>query len=696
MPSSTKEYNRLKKEKSPYLIQHADNPVDWYPWSKEAFNKAKKENKPIFLSIGYSTCHWCHVMAHESFEDKDVARLLNNNFVCIKVDREERPDIDKIYMNVCQMISGRGGWPLTIIMTPDKEPFFAATYIPKESRFGIKGLLTLLPEIKNLWEKKSDSLIKSASEITKSLQKISKPSKGRELTIKTLHSAYEQLFNSFDELYGGFGNQPKFPTPHNLMFLLRYFKRTSNSYCLNMVYSTLEHMRKGGIYDHIGLGFHRYSTDRKWFLPHFEKMIYDQALLILAYTEAYQATKKQIFKKTTQEIIEYVFRDMTSKEGGFYSAEDADSEGKEGKFYTWDYEELKEKLKPDEFRIIEKFYNIKRQGNFTPEAEKAERKNIFYQKMSIEEFSEFYKIKKEELIDKLEKIRSKLFQIRKKRIHPEKDEKILTDWNGLMIAALAKSAQIFNEKSYAEKAEKTLDFIKKNMIKKNGELMHRYKDGEAEIQGYADDYAFLIFGLIELYQATFKSKYLKISLDLNSYLLNHFWDKSSGGLFFTSDEGEKLIARTKEIYDGAIPSANSFTMLNLLRFSRITGNTDFEDKAIEIGISFYDQINSYPAGYSQIMIGLDFAIGPSYEIVIVGDINKSDTQIIVKEINKIYLPNKLIILKEPDSKIPKIEKIAPFVKDYSQIKNKATIYVCKNQQCQLPTTDIYKINELLV
>jgi uncharacterized protein YyaL (SSP411 family) len=695
MSSSAKKYNRLKNEKSPYLLQHADNPVNWYPWSQEAFDKAKKEKKPVFLSIGYSTCHWCHVMAHESFEDEEVAEQLNNNFVCIKVDREERPDIDKIYMSVCQLISGRGGWPLTIIMTPDKEPFFAATYIPKETRFGIKGMLTLIPEINNLWKNKSERLLKSAREITSALQRIPKSIVEKELTIDTLDSAYEQLFNSYDELFGGFGNQPKFPTPHNLLFLLRYWNRTGNKYCLKMVENTLQQMRMGGIYDHIGYGFHRYSTDRKWILPHFEKMLYDQALLIIAYTEAYQATKKSIYKNTTQEIIEYVLRDMTDKEGGFFSAEDADSEGKEGKFYTWGYKELKDILRSEELKIVEKLYNIKNNGNYSSEDGSFDKKNIFYQNMNLDDYKKFYNLGKEKIIDILEKIRIKLYNIRKKRVHPEKDDKILTDWNGLMIAALSKAGKVFNELLYIEKAEKALNFIVKKMMKENGELLHRYRKGEVKIDGYADDYAFLIFGLIELYQATFNSKYLKISLELNKYFLNYFWDKKNGGLYFTSDKGEKLIARSKEIYDGAVPSANSISMYNLIRLGRITGNTDFEEKAKQIGIFFYEQINSYPAGHTQIMIGQNFAIGPSYEIVIVGNLDKFDTKKIIGEINSIYLPNKVVIFKDPSSKDSEIEYISPFVKDYSQLENKTTIYVCRNHQCNLPITSIDKMKEQL-
>jgi len=687
--------NRLKNEKSPYLLQHANNPVDWYPWGNEAFNKAKKENKPIFLSIGYSTCHWCHVMAHESFEDSEVAKLLNNSFVCIKVDREERPDIDKIYMNICQMITGGGGWPLTIIMTPDKKPFFAATYIPKESQYGNKGLLTVIPEIKKHWENKPNDLLKSADQIIATLQKTTKNTGGIELSKKTLDLTYEQLFNSFDELYGGFGYQPKFPTPHNLLFLLRYWKRTGNNYSLKMVLNTLEQMKMGGIYDHIGFGFHRYSTDRKWILPHFEKMLYDQALLIMAYTEAYQVTKRQNFKKTAQEIIEYVIRDMTSIEGGFYSAEDADSEGKEGKFYNWIYDELKQIITYEELTLVEKFYNIKKEGNYSTEMGKISKENIFYQIACIEDYANYNQINKNELLDKLETIRNKIFKMRNKRVHPDKDDKILTDWNGLMIAALSKAFQVFNCKDYIEKAEKALNFILKYMMQKNGDLSHRYRKGEVKIPGFADDYAFLIWGIIELYQVTFNPKYLKLAIDLNNYLLNYFWDKKRGGLFFTSIKNEKLLNRTKEVYDGAIPSSNSVTMYNLIRLARITGNLDLEEKAKQIGITFSVQINKIPYGYTQMMASLDFAIGPSFEIVIVGNKDKKDTQKIIKFINSIYLPNKVVILKEPDIKNSLIEELVPFIKDYNQIKNKATVYVCKNQICQLPITDIKKLKHVL-
>jgi hypothetical protein len=695
MSDSNKKVNRLINEKSPYLLQHAYNPVDWYPWSEEAFIKAKKFNKPIFLSVGYSTCHWCHVMAHESFEDTQVAKLLNDNFVCIKVDREERPDIDKIFMDVCQLLTGSGGWPLTIIMTPDKEPFFAATYLPKETRYGIKGLMTLIPEVKRLWEHKTDSLLKSARKITETLKEIPKQNTGKELDQKTLVSAYEQLFNSFDELHGGFGYQPKFPMPHNLLFLLRYWKKTKNNYCLKMVETTLEQLRQGGIYDHIGFGFHRYSTDRNWILPHFEKMLYDQALLIITYSEAYQATKKEIFKKTAREIIEYVIRDMTSSKGGFYSAEDADSEEEEGKFYTWSYEEISKELTSEEMELASKFFNIKKEGNFNFGLDEKSKENIFYQTMDTADFAKFYKIEEKILLDKLEKIRKQLFLIREKRIHPEKDDKILTDWNGLMIAALSIAASVFNEKKYVKYVEKALNFIIKNMSKKSGELLHTYRKGEAKISGYADDYAFLIWGLIELYQATLNSIYLKISLDLNKYLMNHFWDKTNGGLFFISDTEEKLFTRKKEVYDGAIPSANSVQMYNLTRLARITGNPKFEEKALQITKIFSDQISKIPSGHTQMMVGLNFAIGPSFEIIIVGNKDKKDTQKIIRKINSMYVPNKVTVLKQPDSKETLIEGLAPFIKKYSQVEGKSTIYVCKNQQCQVPTTKIDDIKKLL-
>ena len=456
--------NRLQNEKSPYLLQHADNPVDWYPWGDEAFEKAKKEDKPILLSIGYSTCHWCHVMEHESFEDNEVAALMNENFISIKVDREERPDIDNIYMTVCQLLSkGSCGWPLNIIMTPEKKPFYAATYIPKQSRYGRLGMMELVPRIGEVWKNNREEILKSADSATQSLAVATDPTRiqaSEELDNTTLKKTFQQLESRYDPAHGGFGNRPKFPTPHNLLFLLRYGQRTGNQKAIDMVSKTLESMSNGGIFDHIGFGFHRYSTDREWLVPHFEKMLYDQALLALAYTEAYQLTKNQGFKQTAEQIFTYVLRDMTSPKGGFYSAEDADSEGEEGKFYLWTEQEIIEILGRDEGEIIINIYNTNANGNFTDEVSgEKPRTNILHLNKNPDQAAMALGISRDELDRRIGQSRQKLFDIREKRIHPFKDDKIITDWNGLMIAALAKAGRVFNNKNYTDAAEKAAIFI---------------------------------------------------------------------------------------------------------------------------------------------------------------------------------------------------------------------------------------------
>jgi len=689
-------HNRLILQKSPYLLQHAENPVDWYPWSEEAFEKAKKENKPVFLSIGYSTCHWCHVMAHESFEDPEVAKLMNGTFVSVKVDREERPDIDGVYMTVCQMMTGSGGWPLTVIMTPDKEPFFAATYIPKETRFGRLGMLTLIPRIKELWSTRQAEVLSSATQITASLQNTAPGAPGEGLNECLLHLAYEQLLERFDEHYGGFGSAPKFPTPHNLLFLLRYWKRTGNEKALSMVEKTLQSMRRGGIYDHIGFGFHRYSTDSKWLVPHFEKMLYDQALLAIAYTEAYQATKKAEYAKTAHEIFTYVMRDMTSPEGVFYSAEDADSEGEEGKFYSWTNDEIQKVLSHQGTNLAVRLFNITANGNFTDEvAGRKTGRNILHLTKSIDELASDLSMTAPDFRAQIEEIREKLFAYRKKRIHPHKDDKILTDWNGLMVAALAKGAQVFNELKYASAARRAADFILKNVRSSEGQLLHRYRDGDAALTAHVDDYAFLIYGLLELYEVTFEVYYLETALGLNDDLIRHFWDYENGGFYFTADDGERLLVRQKEIYDGAVPSGNSVAMLNLLRLGRITASADFEEKAARIGRAFYGNVSQLPSAYTQLMASADFAIGPSYEVVIAGDLQADDTRQMLDAIRGIFVPNKVVILHPTDQKPPLIDGIVPFIKDHSSIDSKATAYVCLNYNCQLPTNDIGSMLELL-
>ncbi len=681
--------NRLINEKSPYLLQHAYNPVDWYPWGKEAFEKAKKEDKPVFLSIGYSTCHWCHVMEKESFEDEEVAELMNSAFVSIKVDREERPDIDSVYMKACLRMTGSGGWPLSMILTPDKKPFYAATYIPKESKSGRMGMLEMIPRIKNLWSTQRDEVGKLAVQNLSALKEVS--ASGAELDEDILHAAYEQLLEMFDEEHGGFGDAPKFPTPHNLIFLLRYWRRTGDKMALFMVEKTLSGMRRGGICDHAGFGFHRYSVDSGWLVPHFEKMLYDQALLALAYMEAYQATGKQEYGKTCREIFTYVLRDMASPEGGFYSGEDADSEGEEGKFYLWTEDEIRSVLSGEETELVRKVFSIAREGNF-PEG-KNTRRNILYMTKSLSESASALKIPGEELQNSIEAARRKLFDAREKRIHPGKDDKILTDWNGLMIAALAKGAQVFDEPAYSKAAEKAVDFILSKMSDKEGRLYHRYREGEVAVAAFLDDYAFLIWGLIELYEATFEIGYLKKALALCNEMISHFWDEENSGFYQTADDAEEVLVRKKEIYDGALPSGNSVAMLDLIRLGKMTANPEFEKRATEIGRAFSRSISQAPAAHTMLMSALDFTLGSS-EVVIVGDLQAQDTKNMLAALRREFIPEKVVIFRLFGEE-PEIVQLAGYAKYMQSIEGRATAYVCRDFSCRLPTTDIGEMLKLL-
>lgn len=681
--------NKLANEKSPYLLQHADNPVNWYPWGAEAFEKARRENKPVFLSIGYSTCHWCHVMAHESFEDPQIANLMNDSFVSIKVDREERPDIDMLYMSVCQMMTGSGGWPLTIVMTPGKEPFFAGTYIPKHPRVGLPGMLEIIPRINEAWAKRKEETLSSASQITAALQKTTLLEPGEEPDETLLQLAYAQLKERFDTTYGGFGEEPKFPTPHNLLFLLRYRKRANNIISLNMVEKTLQAMRNGGIYDHVGFGFHRYSTDRRWLVPHFEKMLYDQALLATAYIEAFQVTGKEEYANTAREIFTYVLRDMTSASGGFLSAEDADSEGEEGKFYQWTYDEIKQILTREESDFCVKVFNIRENGNFANESSgKETAKNILYLTKETQKIVSELNMSSPEFQKRLESIRQKLFAYRDKRIHPNKDDKILTDWNSLMVASLAIGARVLNEPQFASAAERAAGFILDNLLSPEGRLLHRYRDGETAVPAHLDDYAFLIQGMLELYETSFDIDYLKKALKLNEDLLKHFWDDKNGGFFFSADDDKDLLIRQKEIYDGAIPSGNSIAMLNLIRLGRLTANSDLEQKATSIGRAFFDNVGKFPSAYTQLMIAVDFTLGPSYEVVIAGDLQSNDTKKMLRAIQLNFIPNKIVVVVPTGYDSFDINNIAPFTRDLTTIGGKATAYVCVNYRCKLPTTDV--------
>ena len=688
--------NRLALEKSPYLLQHSENPVDWYPWGSDAFEKARKENKPIFLSIGYSTCHWCHVMEKESFEDTEVAQLMNEAFVSIKVDREERPDLDSIYMTASQMMTGAGGWPLNIILTPDKRPFYALTYIPKQSRFGMMGMLELIPRIREAWLTRQDEVFISANQATTALRQTVMAGKGEELGKDVLAAAYQELSRRFDDDHGGFSYAPKFPSPHNIFFLLRYWNRTKDQDALNMAEKTLREMRMGGIYDQLGFGYHRYSTDSKWLVPHFEKMIYDQGMLAMAYTEAFHVTGKKEYRETAHEIFTYVLREMTSPEGGFYSGEDADSEGKEGKFYLWTEDEIHQILEKDEADLIIKVFSVERQGNFAEQGTEVKTgENILHLKKSVVELASELNIPVQDLEGRLEKARLKLFTARRNRVHPHKDDKILADWNGLLIAAFAKGARVFDKPDYAEAAKKAMDFILKSMRKPDGRLLHRYRDGEAAITAYLDDYAFFIWGMMELYETTFEVRYLQAALELNADLLKHFWDDRGGGFYFAPDDGEELIVRKKEIYDGAIPSGNSVAMLNLLRLGRITANPGLEEKAAEIGRAFSWEVRQSPSAYTQLMVAVDFAVGPSCEVVIAGDSRADHTKEMLKAVNKPFMPNKIVLLRPTEREGPDILRIAPFARNQVDLEGKATAYVCRNYSCEKPTTDVNQMLELL-
>jgi hypothetical protein len=686
-----KHVNRLQHEKSPYLLQHKNNPVDWYPWGDEAFEQAKKEDKPIFLSIGYSTCHWCHVMEHESFEDEEVAALMNEHFINIKVDREERPDIDNIYMTAAQVIfRKRGGWPLTILMTADKDPFFAGTYFPKQD------MMKLVPQVGEAWKEKRSEIMQSAEAANGFMQEVAKTLPGDQLDPNALDAAYSNLSSSFDKTYGGFGSSPKFPTPHNFLFLLRHWKRNGQKESLEMVEKTLQEMRKGGMYDHVGFGFHRYSTDHKWFLPHFEKMLYDQALLAMAYTETYQATGKTEYADTAREIFTYVLRDMIDKDGGFFSAEDADSEGEEGKFYLWKQDEVLEILGKEAGALYADVLNVSKTGNYHEEAtgHKTDT-NIPHLQKSLAEWAKDLNTTEGELKKNLEASRQKLFDVREKRIHPYKDDKILVDWNGLMIAALAKAARTLNEPKYTAAAQNAVGFILKTMRHENGRLKHRYREGDAGLQASVDDYAFLIWGLLELYETDFNLAHLQTALEMQAILDKNFWDAKSGGYYFSPDDGEKLLVRQKEIYDGAVPSGNSVSMWNLLRLSRITGNTEFQTKAITLGKAFSVQVASRPASYTLLMCGLDFATGPSFEIVIAGSGKSDDTQSMLSAVRKQYLPNKVVLLQDPKT-ARALAKLAEYTQYQKPIDDKATAYVCQNFTCAAPTTDIKKMLTLLL
>ena len=695
MTSHDQPGNLLIREKSPYLLQHAHNPVNWRPWGEEAFSLARKKDLPVFLSIGYATCHWCHVMERESFEDREVADVLNLGFIPVKVDREERPDIDGVYMTVCQMITGRGGWPLTIIMTPDKKPFFAATYIPKRGRFGQPGMLELLPEVIRVWNEDRTRATDSAEQVFDHLRSARWDTGGEALDSSVLDACFQSLQERFDPQFGGFGQAPKFPTPHNLLFLLRYWKRTGNGQALAMVETTLKAMRRGGVFDHLGFGFHRYSTDARWLVPHFEKMLYDQALMTLILTEAFQATNDPAYADVVRETVSYVLREMTSRDGGFFSAEDADSEGEEGKFYIWTEDEIDAVLDPDRAALVKQALNTTRAGNYADEATgKRTGANILHLTRPLDEVAQNAGLELPELQSTLDQARKELLAARGRRVRPLLDDKILTDWNGLMIGALARAGRALDEKEYLRAAEQAAGFLLDNLRDGQGRLRHRFREGEAAINGLLEDYAFFSFGLIELYEATRKPLYLDQALGLTRDCLAHFWDHDQGGFFTGPADGEELLVRQKEVMDGAIPSGNSMALVNLLKLSLLTGDADLESRADELVRAFSGTVRQMPAGCTFLLCGLDLACGPANEAVVVGQEGAGDVAEMLKVLDTTYLPRTVQLLKT-EATSQELSRLAPFTRDLKTSGGRATAFVCQNQSCELPVTDPQQMLKLL-
>jgi len=670
-----KKANRLVHEMSPYLLQHAYNPVNWYPWSDEAFNLAKRQDKPIFLSIGYSTCHWCHVMEKESFEDEEVAEILNKYFISIKVDREERPDIDQIYMTFSQVSTGQGGWPLNVFLTADRKPFYVTTYLPKQSRYGHPGIVDVLLGIESQWQENNEDIVHSANKMTGLLNDLEERKGETELKQTIFFDAYDFFDESFDDRYGGFGKAPKFPTPHHLFYLLRCYQTFKQPDALVMVEKTLQQMYKGGIFDHVGFGFSRYSTDEQWLVPHFEKMLYDNALLIMVYAETYQATGNDLYKKIAEKTITYVNRDLRSAEGAFYSAEDADSEGEEGKFYVWSMDKVEKILGKKRAEVFFKFYPMTAKGNF-------EGKNIINMIDSDLDLVEA----NPELEKALDEMTADLFAQREKRVHPHKDDKILTSWNGLMIAALAMSGRIFNKTVYIKQAEEAMTFIETNMARRNGRLYARYRKGEAKILGYLDDYASIIWGYLELYQATFKTDYLEKAILRAVDMINLFGDEfGTAGFFLYGNDAEQLIARPKEVYDNAKPSGNSLAAYCLLKLGKITGEQKYLDIVNGMFAYFAGNLNQAPMASTMMLCAKLFHEQPTTEVVFAGYEKDTTIREMNRRLNRQFLPFSVVLFNKSETDLKKINE---FAVNQQMIHGEPTAYICKNYRCEQPVNDL--------
>jgi hypothetical protein len=680
--------NRLAGETSPYLLQHQANPVDWYPWGPEALERAKQEQKPIFLSIGYSACHWCHVMEHESFENPAIARLMNDNFVCIKVDREERPDLDHIYMNAVQLMTGRGGWPMSVFLTPELQPFYGGTYWPPTGRMGMPGFDQVLTAVANAWQERRQQAIEQAAELTGHISRmVELPISSGELSHQLIDAAGAALERSFDFYHGGFGGAPKFPHPMDLQVLLRLWRRHRRSGLLEMVTTTLDKMAAGGIYDHLGGGFHRYSVDERWLVPHFEKMLYDNSLLATAYTEGFLATGNADYARVARETCDYVLRDLTDPSGGFYSTEDADSEGEEGKFYVWTPQEIAAVLGTEASEIFCYVYDVTEPGNF-------EGHNILNLPKPIDVCAKIKQRDPAELRAELAAGREKLLEARGRRVRPGRDDKVLVGWNGLMIDALARAAGALNEPRYLAAAVKAAEFILRDMRRPDGRLLHTWRAGKAKYDAYLDDYAALANALVSLYEATFDERYIDGAVRLVEIMLAHFVDNAGGGFFYTADDHERLIARHKDIQDSSVPSGNALAATVLVRLGKLTGRAEYLDAAEKTFRMATGLLERAPTAAGQMLLALDMFLGPTSEIVLLGDPGNADTAAVLRHLRGRFIPNKVVALRNPatsgESGSHSLALAALFA-GKAPLTPEPTLFVCENFACQSPVSGCHAI-----
>ena len=677
--------NRLIHETSPYLLQHAHNPVDWYPWSEEAFEKAKKENKPVLLSIGYSACHWCHVMERESFENEKIAALMNELFVNIKVDREERPDLDEIYMNAVQMLTGRGGWPMTMFLTPEGKPFYGGTYFPPEDRQGMPGFPRILQGVAQAYRERPADVEKSVAQILETLHHMaeSQPSEN-DFAPGIIAESCEKIARAYDSENGGLGQAPKFPNPGVYELFLRYYSESGDERYLTMVAQTLSKMAQGGIYDHVGGGFHRYSVDAKWLVPHFEKMLYDNAQLLRIYSQAYLITREPLYKTVVEEGAGYLLREMHQPEGGFYSTQDADSEGEEGKFFVWTLAEIDALLGAEDGEVFARMYDVTEDGNF-------EEKNILHPILTVDQASKFFRKEKSEIEALIARTKEKLFTAREKRIKPFRDEKIIAAWNGLLLSGLAEAIKITGASSCLEASRRTVEFIFGRMFR-DGYLLHVYKDGQAKLRGYLDDYAFVALGLLDLYEVLLDRSLIDRAMELADIMLREFWDERGGGLFYTGKSHQPLISRAKPVFDASIPSGNAIAAQLLLRLYHLVGAEEYHTRAETILRSYYDAMVSQPFGFAHMLCALDQYLHPAQEIVIVGERSDARTTDLIKEIHSLYLPNKAVLIFAPGESL---EKVSPLMVGKQQIDGRPTAYVCQNFTCSAPVTSWAELKRLL-